>query len=144
MPIKISARNSIKKSNISLPVSFKPYKPYEGDICIQFYKQVLILQAYNQLPNTIKVFHIANESLSSAAYTKKLMRMGLMPGIADYGINIKDPKGGRIAYLEFKRDKTCKQTPAQKEFQAHCEEFYIPYKVVWTVDDAIEWLKALA
>lgn len=142
-PIRKNSRNSNTKSNMGISLTFKPYKPKEGELCTQFYKQVLILQAYNQIPNNIKIFHIANESLSSAAYTKKLLGMGMMPGIADYGVNIKDPRGGRIAYLEFKRDKSCKQTQSQKEFQAHCEEFYIPYVVKYTVEDAIEWLKSL-
>ena len=123
---------------------FKSPKPLESELCIGFYRQIKTLQAFKILKDNVKVFHIANESMSSAAYGKKLIRMGMLPGIADYGINIKDEKGGRIAYLEFKRDKSCKQTATQKEFQRHCEEFGIPYRVVHTIEDGVAFVKELS
>ncbi len=127
------------RRKIKTNVSTGMYEPYESELCISFYSKYLILKAYNQLNNVI-LMHIANEQMSNKGYTLKLLRMGMMPGAADYMVAI---KGGRCAYIEFKRSSKSKQSPAQKKFQALMEELGIGYYLVFDVDVGIELLQKL-
>ncbi len=84
--------------------------------------------------------HIANENISGRAYTIKLLRMGMMPGAADYHIWY---GGGRSCYIEFKRNSKCKQTPSQVVFEEFARKFGFEYYLVWDVEDAINLLLKL-
>lgn len=127
------------KKKAQKSMTFDIYEPKEGDLCVLFYRKVKILQDYNQLTN-IKVIHMANESLSGRAYTIKLLRMGLLPGLADYHVWY---GGGRSCYIEFKRSQKCKQTPSQIKFEAEARKFGFDYHLMWDVEDAINLLLKL-
>lgn len=129
----------LHKKNINKLATKGIYEPKEGELCIQFYNKVKLLQAYNQLLN-IKVIHIANESMSSRAYTIKLLRMGMLPGVADYHVWYGK---GRSCYIEFKRDSKCKQTLSQVKFEQEARKFGFEYHLVWDVDIAMELLNKL-
>ncbi len=115
------------------------YEPYEGELCISFYNKYLILKAYNQL-NNIKLIHIANEQMTSKAYTMKLLRMGMTPGVADYLVAI---KGGKCAFIEFKRTSKCKQSHNQIKFEVDITELGFEYYLVWNVECALSILEKL-
>jgi hypothetical protein len=134
IPAKQTAKKKMQKS-----MTFDIYEPKEGELCVLFYNKVKILQAYNQLPN-IQVIHIANESMSSRAYTIKLLRMGMTPGVADYLVAI---RGGRCAFIEFKRSCKHKQSPSQIKFERVMTALGVPYYLVWDVEDAINLLLKL-
>jgi len=119
----------------------KTKDPTEKESCIAFYKQYLMLQKMNYFKKKLLVFHIVNEQFNATyAYTKSLQNMGLVSGVADYGIIYAPAK---IAFLEFKRDAKCKLSPNQQWFKEQCEEMGIPYTVEWTPDGAIEWIDSL-
>lgn len=116
-------------------------EPTEKQICIAFYKQFRQLQNLNYFKKPLIVFHVVNEQFNASfAYTNSLLNMGLVPGVADYGI-LYPP--GKIAFIEFKRNAKCKQRPCQVEFQEQCERLGIPYTIQWTADGAIEWVDGL-
>jgi hypothetical protein len=68
--------------------------------------------------------------------------MGMCAGWADLDILI----GKQICFMEFKTPKG-KLTPAQKAFQAHCQESGIPHAVPRSMEEAKEifnqWLQSL-
>lgn len=117
-----------------------PLKLKEKDLCKLFYHRVRVLQDLKQFPFEFFIFHIANEQYTSRGYTMELIRMGLRSGVADYCILI---PGGRVAFLEFKRDSKCKLSEKQESFQKQCLWLEIPYGVSWDVDKAIEWIYSL-
>jgi hypothetical protein len=129
-------KNAPKRKYIQRSNEFDIKEPKEGDLCISFYSRYRLLQAYKQLLNII-VIHIANEHISSKAYTMKLLRMGLMPGTPDYWVGI---KGGGSFFIEFKRNSKCKQTDKQKSFELLITEMGFPYYLVWDVDIAMDLL----
>lgn len=129
-------QSRIKKSTSNILVP----PPKEKTLCKLFYRRVLFLQAYNQLCNDILVIHIANEQFNNRYYTLELMRMGLIPGVADYLILY---PGGKAAFIEFKRDGKSKQSDNQKKFEAKVTSIGFPYLLTWDVDEAIEWIKSL-
>jgi hypothetical protein len=137
---KRSAKNKRKLCKNASDIKITPLKYKEKDLCKQFYHKVCFLQHYNQFNSEFFIFHIANENISSDAYRIQLGLMGVKAGVADYCILI---KGGRVAFLEFKRDSKCKPTPKQKEFSETCLKLEIPYTIKWDVDEAIDWLRSI-
>jgi galactokinase/mevalonate kinase-like predicted kinase len=111
----------------------------EKATCKAFYGQVMAMKAWNQFKNDFMLFHIANEQFTSRGYTLELMRMGMMPGVADYFC----ATGNRFGFLEFKRNKKCKLTPKQEEFKEMCAKLSIPYEVAYTIEDGVNWLHKL-
>jgi hypothetical protein len=97
----------------------------EKATCKAFYGQVMAMKAWNQF--------------TSRGYTLELMRMGMMPGVADYFC----ATGNRFGFLEFKRNKKCKLTPKQEEFKEMCAKLSIPYEVAYTIEDGVNWLHKL-
>jgi hypothetical protein len=112
----------------------------EKDLCKQFYHRVRILQLHNQFPFGFFIFHVANEQNTSKAYTFQLLKMGLRPGVLDYCLLL---PGGKVAFIEFKRNARCKPTDRQKEFIETCVKLGIPTIVTYDVDEAVEWIKGL-
>jgi len=110
----------------------------EKDISKAFFIRFQTLQQYKQFNKNVFVFHVANEQNNNPLYTMQLKKMGLIAGVADYCILI---EGGKVAFMEFKRNAKCKLSEAQKQFQSLCESFEIPYAVVWDVDNAIDFIK---
>lgn len=82
------------------------------------------------------MIHIANENISSPAYRSHLKAMGLLPGVPDYMILFE----GGVAFIEIKRDKTCKMTKAQKIFTELLTVFNIPWICTYDKDKVIEFL----
>lgn len=126
--------------------TIKITKPKEKDICKEFVKLFEFLNFHKQFknqdgtPKPMFMFHIANEQHTTKAYTLSLKAMGLKAGVADYCFLL---PGGRVAFIEFKRDKRCYLSAAQKEFSLICETLNIPYMVAYSVDDAISWIRQL-
>jgi hypothetical protein len=82
--------------------------------------------------------HIPNEGKRSYNIARQLLSMGMLTGCADYLILL---YGGRVIAIEFKRDKTCKLTDAQKAFRDQCLRMKIPYLCTYQVDEALEFVK---
>lgn len=114
-------------------------KRLEKSICKEFYNQVRLRQLYNEFKCEFFIFHIANEQYNSIAYTKSLMTMGLRAGVFDYCII---SEGGKVGFIEFKRDSKHKLSPKQVEFKDQLDSLNIPYLVTWDSDEAIEWVKS--
>lgn len=115
-------------------------EPTEKQICIAFYKQFSQLQGLNYFKKLIVLFHIANEQYTSKGYTMSLKAMGLLSGVADYCVLI---DGGKVAFIEFKRNAKCKLSPNQLWFKEQCEVMGIPYAVVHTIEAAMAFLQSL-
>lgn len=112
----------------------------EKEICKAFYAQYKELESYNQFPKKMLVFHIANEHFTKSGYIFNLLAIGLTAGVADYCILM---EGGKVAFIEFKRNARLKLDKNQKRFKQQCEEFGIQHFVAYTPDDGIEFLKSL-
>lgn len=109
----------------------------ERDISIAFFKQFQVLQSLKQFKKGVCLFHIANERKCNFKYGRLLKDMGVMAGVADYCLLM---EGGKVAFIEFKRDKRSKQNDNQKEFQRQCEAMQIPYVVAYTPEQAIQFI----
>lgn len=112
----------------------------ESQICENFYHMYKMLRELNQFCNKAYVFHIANERKTSFAYGAKLKRMGVAAGVPDYCV-IYD--GGRVAFIEFKRNNKSRMTPNQLIFKEMCDSLGTPYLLAHDPDEAIEFIKAL-
>lgn len=116
----------------------------ESDICKKLVLEVRYLQQLNQLPKGMMLMHIPNEQrgsnnkLRDMLYGKHLKLMGLIPGAPDYCIWY---AGGKVAWLEMKRDKTCKQSKNQKEFEQLCIAMETSYLCTYEIDKALEFIK---
>lgn len=115
-------------------------KLYEKDIAKAFYSTYRRLKLYEQFANNALVFHIANEQFTSKRYTQHLKQMGLTAGVADYCVLV---SGGRVGFIEFKRDAKCRISDKQKQFREACVGLGIPYHVCWDVETAIEIVKSI-
>jgi hypothetical protein len=107
----------------------------EKELCSLFFAAIEKLKFYNQMKRGFFLFHIPNEQNNNIAYTMVLKRMGLKAGVADYCLLL---EGGKVAFLEFKRNAKSKMTEKQKEFQKVCAELCIPYFLVHDVQQAID------
>jgi hypothetical protein len=128
-------RPSAKRIKIESPT----IKPKESILCKQFVMQFKYEQAYKQLPDDMLLIHIPNENISSPSYRIHLKTMGLMAGVLDYMVLYT----GGIAFIEFKRDKTCKLTKHQQKFILMLKALNIQYLVTCCIEEAITFLKKL-
>lgn len=112
----------------------------EKDICKAFFKRYKLISLYNQFKNKAFIFHIANEQNCNKFYTIELKRMGLTAGVADYCVLT---LGGRVGFIEFKRNAKCKLTVSQENFSLTCITLGVPYIICWDVDTAIEFINNL-
>lgn len=121
-------------------------EPKESDLCKSFIRQVKTRQAYKYYASEFEILHIANEHKATAnrlkdiMYLKHLVAMGLLPGAADYFV-LYSP--GRIAALEFKRNKSSKLTESQVKFKNLCSTLKIPYMCTYDIDEALDFMKEL-
>lgn len=113
----------------------------ESEICISFYAKVQQLLHFCYFSKKFVLFHIANERVTASgrdvAYNIHLKRMGVLKGVPDYCCII---EGGRVCFFEFKRNEKCKPTATQKAFMGQCKELDIPYFLVYSEEDAINYL----
>lgn len=116
-------------------------EPTEKQLSKSFYKRVQILQAYNQLSRDILLIHIPNEQIGNKGWTLELMRMGMVSGTPDYLVLI---KGGKCAFIEFKRNSKCKLSLHQKKFKSYCDDLDVPHFIAWDIDQAVDILRDLA
>lgn len=114
--------------------------PTEKQICTQFFIKFSTLQACSYFKKKMLVFHIANEQYNNRNYTMSLQRMGLTAGVADYCILL---EGGKVAFIEFKRNAKLKPSENQLWFKERCDALGIPYSLQWTMEGAIEFIGAL-
>jgi hypothetical protein len=127
----------------------KTSAPKEKEICKSFYHQVKLRQQFNQIRNDILIFHVANQQFTNIVFSMESKRMGMMAGVFDYIILIKERVLGGIktsagiAFLEFKRDEKGKLTPAQLKFTEILDLFGIKWKVVCTSEQAFEFIAGL-
>jgi hypothetical protein len=112
----------------------------EADICQEFYAQYEELSLLGQFKSDPLVFHVPNERRTSQQYGAKLKRMGVVSGVGDYCVVY---EGGRVAFIEFKRNAKCKLSIAQEHFKNSCEDLKVPYLLTYRVDEAIDFLKSL-
>jgi len=75
------------------------------------------------------ILHIPNEGANNAHLTK----LGLYPGASD---NLIIDPNGRAYFVELKM-KNKKQSPNQKDFEAHCKQTGVPYYLADNIEDAI-------
>lgn len=120
-------------------------EPTETDICKSFIRQVRMLEALKQFDREFIIMHVANESrsgnkLQAIIFTKQLMAMGMLPGAPDY-IIIYAP--GKVAAIEFKRNKSSKLSENQKEFKRRCDLMGVPYLCTFDKEIAITWMMQL-
>lgn len=113
---------------------------WEALLCQNFRNSVIHLKRCNQFKCDFMLLHIPNEQLSGTNenYKKFLGRMGVISGAADYCII---SVNGKASFLEFKKDSKGKLSTRQKAFKEQCEELNIPYKMVWTVEQGIDFIK---
>ena len=109
----------------------------EKDICKIFYRLASELNYYNQFPHKYIILHIANERTDKSYYIRNLLQMGMRKGAPDYLI-LWD---GGWAAIEFKRNKSLKQTPSQIEFEKECKLLNSKYLLAYDIDEAIHFLK---
>lgn len=118
----------------------------ESDLCKAFIRNVKKLKAYNYYKTDFEIVHVANERISTgnkvrdSIYGNHLVSMGLYPGVADYFILYKP---GRIAAMEFKRDKTAKLGKNQLTFKKRCDDMEIKYICTYDIDEALEFVRGL-
>jgi hypothetical protein len=121
-------------------------EPKESDICKAFIRRVKILKAWNYFKTDFEILHVANEqqsirkNLKDIMYLKHLCAMGLYPGASDYMIMYKP---GKMASIEFKRNKSSKLSNNQKVFKSRCEDLCIPYLCTYDVDEAVAFMEKL-
>lgn len=120
-------------------MKIKSKQPLEKDICKVFMQRFEVMNAYKQFNKNMFIFHIANEQYNNRLYTISLMKMGLKPGVADYCLLM---EGGKVAFLEFKRNKSLKISSNQEIFRDVCLKLDIPYGLFYEVDSAIDWIKS--
>lgn len=77
-------------------------------------------------------FAVANERRCGVIELKRLIAMGMRPGIADLCFVV----DGRLHFMELKHGAG-KQRDSQKAFQIECRTCGIPYVLVNNIDDAI-------
>jgi hypothetical protein len=127
-------------------MDYNEYLDTETKLCKKFMAEVWEMQALNQFPAPFVILHIANERKSTGnrimdmLHNKHLKAMGMMKGAPDYLILF---RFGKVAAIEFKRDKTCKLSDSQKEFKVKCEDLLIPYLMTYSKDEAIGWIHEL-
>lgn len=118
----------------------------ESDLCKSFIRNVKTLKAYNYYKTDFEIVHVANEhkatghTVKDIMYLKHLVSMGLYPGAADYFILYKP---GRIAAMEFKRNKSSKLTKNQLTFKKRCDDMKIKYICTYDIDEALEFVRGL-
>lgn len=66
----------------------------------------------------------------------QLITMGLYHGVADLIVWLGN---GKVAYVEVK-DQKGKQTEHQQIFEQKCQKYGIPYTVVRSVDDVLDFI----
>ena len=84
--------------------------------------------------NRAFVFSIPNER-KDVTVLGKLKALGMVPGISDLGIVV----DGKIHFLEVKAADGV-QSASQRDFQARCVMLNIPYKVVFSLTEALKVL----
>lgn len=87
------------------------------------------------LMNDAMFFAIPNEGKRSVVMGAHMKQMGLIPGAADLGIVV----DGKIHFLEVKAADGV-QSASQRDFQARCVMLNIPYKVVFSLTEALKVL----
>lgn len=119
----------------------------ESDICKKFVRDVEKLKAYGMFKTDFDLIHIANERVHTGnrirdiSYLKHLVAMGMLPGAPDYFVVY---KGGRIAAIEFKRDKSgLKLKGNQLVFKERAHALDIPYLCTYDVQEGIDFLIGL-
>lgn len=120
--------------------------PKESTLCKAFILSVKRLRMYNYYKTDFEIIHIANEivrcgnPIKDRNYLIHQMNMGMFAGCADYLMLY---EGGKIAALEFKRDKSSKLTKNQKHFQSRCLALDIPYVCTYDIDEALYFVKSV-
>ncbi len=127
-------------------MEYNQYLDTEAKLCKRFMREVWEMQTMNLFPAPFIIIHIANERKSSnnklmdMLHNKHLKEMGMLKGAPDYVILF---RFGKVAAIEFKRDKSSKLSDSQKVFKANCEELIIPYLMTYDKDEAIGWIYEL-
>ncbi len=120
--------------------------PKESVLCKAFILAVKRLKMYNYYKTDFEIIHIANEvvrcgnPIKDRNYLIHQMNMGMLAGCADYLV-IYD--GGRVAAIEFKRDKKSKLTRNQENFRDRCLQLGLPYLCTYDIDEALAFVKDL-
>ncbi len=136
-----------------IKISENTYVPVfsESQICEMFIRNVSKLKALGYYKCDFQIKHIPNEKPRTGDKARdknfifKQIRMGMVPGAADYDICYKLPHEDfcRTASIEFKKDKSNKLKPNQKIYRDRCQELGKPYLCTYDVDEAMAFLKKL-
>lgn len=82
--------------------------------------------------------HVPNGELRTKRTGALLKRMGALPGTLDFLLI--DPFGKHY-WLELKRDRLGRPSPAQLAFMAQLKERCVPYAVAYGFDEAVDRLQ---
>ncbi|GEM_PF-5911582 len=122
------------------------YLDTEAKLCKRFMRELSDLYACNFFSTPFIIMHIANERKATnnkfmdMLFNKHLKEMGMLKGAPDYIVLF---RFGKVACIEFKRDKKSKLSESQKVFKDKCEELTIPYLMTYEITEAIGWIHEL-
>jgi len=122
------ANKNIKTSKYGTDARI-PRTPKESDHQIKFMKELKNSDKYDYV--TFFARHIPNGEYRDWKTGKLLKDMGVVRGVADIFIQLPNKKGKHGLFIEFKRDKTCVQSPDQERFQLECAVSGYEYVVVY-------------
>lgn len=120
----------------------------EAAVCQEFWKQVLMYQSYNLMPE-FSIFHISNGQHSGTEKQRKRAggkdkSMGVVRGVADYCV----PGHGFLEAKRYRREKNGRivQTNLNKklrqpEFKAYVESIGLKHAVFRTPREGIDILQ---
>lgn len=118
----------------------------ESDLCKQFVLQVKQRKVWNYYKKRFILMHVPNERVAiknkalQMGYLRSQYAQGMLAGAPDYIIMY---EGGKVAAIEFKRDKRSKLTIDQEHFKSNCSELELPYLCTYNVDEALSFMDGL-
>lgn len=93
-----------------------------------------------QIPELKTIYHIPNEGKRSRIGGNALCRAGLKAGVPDLCLPV-SRNGWHALYIEMKKDRKCKCTQEQIEFQKSLANNGNLCCVAYGADDAISYIK---
>jgi hypothetical protein len=83
------------------------------------------------VPDMVEVFHIPNGGRRSKAEAAIFKSLGVKSGVPDLCLL---RGGGRVGFLEVKKDATGRPSENQRAFMAKAVALGVPVAVVWSID----------
>ena len=103
----------------------------------EYQQQAVFVQWMRGKYPSLTLFAIPNGEIRDIGTAVKLKKSGVKAGVAD--LYLMDYS----TFIEFKRDKKCKQTPSQKQFEEICKSTGHKYILVYGLEDAFHKIERL-